>query len=168
MDDLDAVMRRVGLVSRGDLVRGEQPCIDEGVEDVSAEPCPGRRSGACPRPGGRKTLPYITQGGATEHRQEFLAIPRRPRPLRGHQIANQLTDDRDAVLTDLLERRLGVLRQGPADAADVLVGLTSQEALLAVAVVPRRAAAKASMGRAPRSAPTSPTISSTNESSSNR
>ena len=78
---------------------------------------------------------------------------RRPGSLGGHQVAEELPDERQPILADRLQGRLGVLGEGAGDAADPLVGLAGEQPALAVALLPQPAAAKASSGSAPRSRP---------------
>ncbi len=64
-------------------------------------------------------------------------MPRHPGSVGGHEVPEQLPDQRHPVRPDRFEGVLGMLRQRAADAADPLVGLAQEEPALAIAQLPQ-------------------------------
>ncbi len=76
--------------------------------------------------------------GLGKDREQLVHVAHGAGPLRRHEVAEQLAHEGQPVRADAVERRLGVLRERPGDAADGVVRRAREEALLAVAAVPER------------------------------
>ncbi len=72
-----------------------------------------------------------------EGREQLLAVGHRPRPLGRHQVPEDLAHDPLPLDADAVHRRLGVLRERPRDAPDLLVRRPRQDLPLPVPRVPQ-------------------------------
>ena len=72
-----------------------------------------------------------------EDRQQLLPVARRPRPLRRHEVAEDLPHHPLPLGPDPLERRLRVARERAGHAADLRVGLLGEELPLPVPLLPQ-------------------------------
>src|SRR5262249_12654165 len=102
------------------LVGGQQPRGDERVQHF---------------PGFRAT-PTTRVGRNRKHRQQIFALSNVAGPLHGHEILEQLADERLPRRTDALQGGFSVSCQRAADAADLLVGPSRQQSTLPIALLP--------------------------------
>jgi len=153
VDDLDPAARLALVLV--DLVGGEEAGVDEGVEHgLGSLVCGGRRrpydalrphfrngsafansprrDGACPRH-------HVRSGGVAcaEDRDQLVPLARGAGAFGGDEIAEDLADDRNVIAADAVDGGLGVLRQRSTDTADVPVGASGEQTLVAVALLPQ-------------------------------
>ena len=85
--------------------------------------------------------------GRIEYRQELVPFSNRAGAFRGDEVAEDLADDRQAIAPDALQRRLGVPREGAADAADIGGGLPRHQSSFAVTFCPQARHSKGEHGQ---------------------
>ncbi len=85
---------------------------------------------------GEGFIPSLTTTLA-KYGEQFIPLANRSRTLGRDQVPEELPDDGDPLDADSVDGCLGVARQRSADAADVVVRLTSEQAAVAVSLLPQ-------------------------------
>jgi hypothetical protein len=113
VDDLDHPRRC--LVFFTDFVRSEQSRIDQRTKHLL-----GRFAARI-----------------AEYRQKLVPLADCAGALGGHQVAEELAHDGDAIGSDPVDRVFGVPRQGAADAADAVIRNAGQKTCVAIPFLPQ-------------------------------